>query len=55
MSEKEKNRALRAENNQLLVELAQIASVNQRLLFEIAELTAVSSGKVVALTSKSSR
>jgi len=55
MSEKEKNRALRAENNQLLEELARIASVNQRLLFEIAELKAVSSGKVVALTSKPSR
>jgi hypothetical protein len=50
MSEKEKNRALRVENNQLLAELARIASVNQRLLFEIAELKAVSSGKVVALT-----
>jgi gamma-glutamyl phosphate reductase len=55
MSEKEKNRALRAENDQLLEEMARIASVNQRLLFEIAELKVVSSGKVVALTSKPSR
>ena len=52
MSEKEKNRALRAENDQLLAELARIASVNQRLLFEMAELKAVSSGKVVALNPK---
>lgn len=55
MSEKEKNRALRAENDQLLAELARIASVNQRLLFELAELKAVSSGKVVALTQKPAR
>lgn len=55
MSEKEKNRALRAENDQLLKELAGVASVNQRLLFEIAELKAVSSGKVVALAHKSGR
>ncbi|ETK17405.1 TetR family transcriptional regulator-like protein [Pseudomonas sp. FH4] len=55
MSEKEKNRALRAENDQLLEELARIASVNQRLLFEMVELKAVSSGKVVALTQKPGR
>lgn len=55
MSEKEKNRALRAENDQLLEELARVASVNQRLLFEMAELKAVSSGKVVALTQKPGR
>lgn len=52
ISEKQKNRALRAENDQLLKELARIASVNQRLLFEMAELKAISSGKVVALTHK---
>jgi AcrR family transcriptional regulator len=52
MIEKEKNRALRTENNQLLEELAQIASVNQRLLFEIAELKAASSGKVVSIPTK---
>ncbi|ORL55139.1 TetR family transcriptional regulator [Pseudomonas aeruginosa] len=55
MSEKEKNRALRAENDQLLAEIARIASVNQRLLFEMAELKAVSSGKVVALNPKPGR
>lgn len=55
MNEKEKNRALRAENDQLLEELARIASVNQRLLFEMAELKGVTSGKVVALTQKSGR
>lgn len=52
MREKEKNRALRAENDQLLDELARIASVNQRLLFEMAELKGGASGKVVALTQK---
>lgn len=52
MHEKEKNRALRAENDQLLEELARIASVNQRLLFEMAELKTVAGGKVVALTPK---
>lgn len=50
MVEKEKNRSLRAENDQLLEELARIASVNQRLLFEMAELKAASSGKVVSIT-----
>ena len=55
MSEKEKNKALRAENDRLLEELARIASVNQRLLFEMAELKAVSSGKVVAMTPKPGR
>ncbi|WP_431482082.1 TetR family transcriptional regulator [Pseudomonas gorinensis] len=55
MNEKEKNRALRAENDQLLEELARIASVNQRLLFEMAELKGVTSGKVVALTQKPGR
>ena len=55
MIEKEKNRGLRAENDQLLAELARIASVNQRLLFEMAELKAVSSGKVVAVNPKPGR
>lgn len=50
MSEKEKNRALRAENDQLLKELARVASVNQRLLFEMAELKAISKGKIVAIS-----
>lgn len=52
MVEKEKNRALRVENGQLLEELARIASVNQRLLFEMAELKAAYSGKVVSIPSK---
>ncbi len=52
MVEKEKNRALRVENAQLLEELALIASVNQRLLFEMAELKAACSGKVVSIPSK---
>ncbi|MBV4481791.1 TetR family transcriptional regulator [Pseudomonas khavaziana] len=55
MSEKEKNRVLRAENEQILEELARIASVNQRLIFEVAELKAVSSGKVVALPKRPGR
>lgn len=52
MEEKEKNRQLRVENAQLLAELAQLASVNQRLIFEVAELKALSSGKVTALGPK---
>ncbi|WP_414946143.1 TetR family transcriptional regulator [Serratia marcescens] len=54
MVEKEKNRVLRVENGQLLEELARIASVNQRLLFEMAELRAVYSGDVVSISSKPS-
>lgn len=52
VSEREKNRALRAENDQLLAELAKVASVNQRLMFEVAELRALSNEKVISLTSK---
>ncbi|EKN5164210.1 TetR family transcriptional regulator [Yersinia enterocolitica] len=55
MVEKEKNRALRVENDQLLEELARIASVNQRLLFEMAELKAAYSGEVVSISSKPRR
>ncbi|HEI8952495.1 TPA: TetR family transcriptional regulator [Serratia liquefaciens] len=55
MVEKEKNRALRVENGQLLEELARIASVNQRLLFEMVELRAVYSGDVVSISSKPPR
>lgn len=54
MSEKEKNRVLRAVNEKILEELARIACVNQRLIFEMAELKAVSSGRVVALPKKPS-
>lgn len=53
--EKEKNRTLRAENDQLLEDLARIASVNQRLLFEMAELKAAYSGKIVSIPSKPHR
>ena len=49
VSEREKNRVLRAENDQLLAELAKVASVNQRLMFEVAELRALSSEKVILL------
>lgn len=52
MVEKEKNRVLRAENDQLLEDLARIASVNQRLLFEMAELKAAYSEEVVSISSK---
>ncbi|KKN98668.1 hypothetical protein LCGC14_0143470 [marine sediment metagenome] len=52
MDEKEKNRALRAENEQLLEELARLASVNQRLMFEVAQLNSVSENKVVSFTPK---
>ena len=49
MVEKEKNRSLRVENDQLLEELARIASINQRLLFEMAELKAACSGEVISI------
>ncbi|MFG9885128.1 TetR family transcriptional regulator [Pseudomonas aeruginosa] len=52
MSEKEKNRVLRAENDQLLAEVARLASVNQRLIFEMIQLKAVANGKVTALPLK---
>lgn len=53
--EKEKNRVLRVENNQLLEELARIASVNQRLLFELAELNVAGRETIVSLPSKPRR
>lgn len=52
MSEKEKNRVLHAENDQLLAEVARLASVNQRLIFEMIQLKAVANGKVTALPLK---
>lgn len=55
MSEKEKNRALRTENDQLMSELTRLASVNQQLIFEVAELKALVSGKLTTLTSKSEK
>ncbi|WP_150617144.1 TetR family transcriptional regulator [Pseudomonas fluorescens] len=47
VDEKEKNRILRAENGQLLAKIAQLASVNQRLLMEMAQLKGVVDDKVV--------
>ena len=47
VDEKEKNRILRAENGQLLAKIAQWASVNQRLLMEMAQLKGVVDDKVV--------
>ena len=55
LAEKEKNRVLRVENDQLLKDLARIASVNQRLLFEMAELKAAGSGEVISISSKPRR
>ncbi|HFF3441546.1 TPA: TetR family transcriptional regulator [Escherichia coli] len=55
MIEKEKNRALRIENEKLFQELARIASVNQLLLLEIAELKATCSGKMVSTNIKPRR
>ncbi|EJD6501549.1 TPA: TetR family transcriptional regulator [Providencia alcalifaciens] len=52
INEKAKNKALRAEKEQLLIELSQLASVNQRLIFEMAKLKAVSCGNVAEFTTK---
>jgi len=49
MKEKELNKALRADNSQLLEEIARLASVNQRLLLELAQLKGVAQGKVIEL------
>lgn len=49
MKEKELNKALRADNSQLLEEIARLASVNQRLLLELAQLKGVAKGKIVEL------
>ncbi|MBH0645240.1 TetR family transcriptional regulator, partial [Salmonella enterica] len=55
VNEKAKNRALRAEKDQLLIELAQLASVNQRLIFEMAKLKALSGGNIAELTPKNGK
>ncbi|EOV2220997.1 MULTISPECIES: hypothetical protein [Pseudomonadaceae] len=52
MKEKELNKALRAENSQLLEEIARLASVNQRLVLELAQLKGVAQGKVIELAPK---
>ncbi|MCY1533529.1 hypothetical protein D9M68_688600 [compost metagenome] len=49
MTQKELNKALRAENSQLLEEIARLASVNQRLMLELAQLKGVAQGKVIEL------
>ncbi|MEY7874991.1 TetR family transcriptional regulator [Enterobacter roggenkampii] len=55
INEKAKNRALRAEKAQLLIELAQLASVNQRLVFEMTKLKALSGGNIAELTPKNEK
>lgn len=52
MKEKEINRALRAENAQLTDEMARLASVNQLLILELAQLKGIARGNVVPLNSK---
>lgn len=47
--EREANRVLRTENAALKEDLARLASVNQKLLAEMAVLKGMASGKVVAL------
>lgn len=47
MKEKDLNKALRAENSLLLEEIARLASVNQRLMLELAQLKGVAQGKVI--------
>lgn len=49
MKERETNRALRAENASLKADLAKLASVNQKLLTEIAVLNGMASGKVITI------
>ncbi|HCM4646053.1 TPA: TetR family transcriptional regulator [Salmonella enterica subsp. enterica serovar Panama] len=55
INEKAKNRVLRAEKEQLLIEFAQLASVNQRLLFEIARLKGISCENIAELTPKAEK
>ena len=52
MKERELNRALRAENAQLSQDLARLASVNQTLVLELAQLKGVAAGNVVLLSKK---
>ena len=51
--ERELNKALRAENKQLSSDLAKLASINQALIFELATLRGIASGKVIALIKSS--
>jgi hypothetical protein len=52
MKERETNRTLRAENASLKLDLAKLASVNQKLLTEMVVLNGVASGKVISLLSQ---
>lgn len=49
VKEREANSALRAENAALKADVAKLASVNQKLLMEMAVLKGMASGKVVGL------
>ncbi|MFV1943531.1 DUF6262 family protein [Pseudomonas luteola] len=49
IKEKELNKALRADNRQLLEEIARLASINQRLLLELTQLKGIASGSVIEL------
>lgn len=53
MKVRKTNRGLRAENASLKVDLAKLASVNQKLLIEMAVLKGVASGKVVSILRQS--
>lgn len=52
MKERETNRTLRAESASLKLDLAKLASVNQKLLTEMVVLNGVASGKVISLLSQ---
>jgi hypothetical protein len=49
VKEREANRILRAENVSLKADLSKLASVNQRLLTEMAVLKGVTGGNVIAI------
>lgn len=53
IKEREKNRTMRAENALLKADIAKLASVNQKLLLEMAVLKGVASGKVVTILRQS--
>jgi hypothetical protein len=49
LKEREANRNLRAENVSLKADFCRVASVNQKLLTEMAVLKGITSGKVIAI------
>lgn len=53
MKERETNRTLRAENASLKADLAKLASVNQKLLTEMAVLKGMANSKVVSILHQS--